>query len=64
MMQNRVLKKKDLNSYDFPESVLIDSEFIFGRDSKGGFVVELIYNEPGANPPNRVGLANFYLSLD
>ncbi len=48
MLNSRVLKKVDLSSYDYDESVLIDSQFVLSRDSRGGFFVEMVFKDPEA----------------
>ena len=49
MMENEVLKKVDLSSYEFDEAVLLESVFVFSRDSSGGFYVEMLFQEPRDN---------------
>ena len=52
-----------MENYGYDPSVLMDSDFVFSRDSNGGFHIELMFKDYNM-PDNRQVLDQFYVSQE
>ena len=66
MQRTRILKEIDMANFDKEQIVFMkDSTFVFYRDTKGGFHVEFVHEDPKNNSaPTVLHNACFYISQE